>query len=331
MELMFAYQEWLYAETFKISRGASTVSPLFVAVVRDGDHLGRGECGVLTQYGETAEDVRRHFEMAVQVLQGGVRREDLSGQISNSCVRNAIDCAMWDLECRRAGADIWSLTGIQRPPSLEVDLTISVNDAEKMVTDARRAAERGFQILKLKADQNDVLARVSAVAAAAPEARLIVDANEAWDFGGLCELAPDLARLGVSLIEQPLPHQSDEPLSAYKGPVPLCADESCRDIDDLDRLVERYQAINIKLDKVGGLTGGLALAHAAQSRGLDVMVGCSGPTSLGAAPAYVLGAKARYLDLDGPALLLDDREHRMRYVCGRLEAPGGDLWGGGQP
>lgn len=331
MDLIFAYQEWPYAETFKISRGASTVSPLFLAVVRDGEHWGRGECGLLPQYGETADDVRRHFEAAVEVLRGGVSRADLPARIANSCVRNAIDCALWDLECRRARADIWTLTGVARPPSLEVDLTISVNDADKMVADARRAAARGFRILKLKADQNDVIARVSAVAAAAPGARLIVDANEAWDFEGLRRLAPDLARLGVTLIEQPLHHLKDEPLAGYDGPVPLCADESCRNVEDLERLSTRYQAINIKLDKVGGLTGALALAAAAQSIGLDLMVGCSGPTSLGAAPAYVLGAQARYLDLDGPALLLDDREHRMRYVSGRIEAPDALLWGGGQP
>ena len=331
MELTYAYQEWPYAETFRISRGASTVSPLFLAVLRDGEHWGRGECGVLSQYGETPEDVRRHFEAAYALLRPGVTREDLAREVKNSSVRNALDCALWDLESRRAGTDIWALTGVRRPPRLEVDLTISVNDTEKMVVDARRAAARGFQILKLKADQHDVIARVSAVAAAVPSMRLIVDANEAWDFDSLSRLSQDLADLGVVLIEQPLHHQADEPLVGYKGPVPLCADESCRDIGDLERLSTRYQAINIKLDKVGGLTGGLALARAAVDRGLDLMVGCSGPTSLGAAPAYVLGAQARYLDLDGPALLLEDRAHAMRYVSGHLEAPNAELWGGGQP
>ncbi|ODT88364.1 dipeptide epimerase [Phenylobacterium sp. SCN 70-31] len=328
MELIYVYQEWPYAETFRIARGASVHSPLFVAIVKDGERYGRGECGVLAQYGQTADDVRAGFEAAREVLRHSPSRADLAHLVPGTAVRNALDCALWDLECQASGKDIWTLTGVAAPASLEVDMTVSINDLDKMCADARRAVAHGYRVLKIKADQEDVLARVSAIAAAAPGVRLLVDANEAWDLPGLERLAPALAELGVALIEQPLHHQADDALAGYRCSIPLCADESCRDLTDLDRLAERYQAINIKLDKVGGLTPALELARAAKARGLSLMVGCSGPTSLGAAPAYVVGALADYLDLDGPALLLDDRADAMEYREGRLHRMKARLWGG---
>lgn len=328
MKLTFAYQEWLYAETFRISRGAKDISPLFLAVLRDGQGHGRGECGVLTQYGQTPADVRSAFEAVPPELPDGLSRADIPGLTPNRSVRNALDSALWDLECRRSHADIWTLTGVERPESLEVDLTISVNVAPRMVADALSAAARGYRILKLKADRHEVVDRVEAIAAAVPGARFVVDANEAWDMATLERVAPRLAELGVELIEQPLRHGEDAELEGYRGPIPVCADESCRDSDDLEVLRRRYQAINIKLDKVGGLTPGLVLARGAREAGLKIMVGCSGPTSLGAAPAYVVGALADYLDLDGPALLLDDRADAMTYSGGRLHCMTGSLWGG---
>ena len=328
MDLLFAYQEWPYRETFKISRGASVTSDLFVAWVRDGEWVGRGECGILTQYGHTREDLRAGFEDARATLAAGAGREDLPAAVANSSVRNALDCALWDLECRRRGRDIWALTGVPRPESIEVDLTISVNPVDKMCADAADAVAQGYRILKLKADRDDVIEKISAIAARAPGVSFIVDANEAWDIATLRRFDADLARLGVVLIEQPLHHEADGPLADYRGPIPICADESCRDIADLDRLATLYQAINIKLDKVGGLTPGLALARAAKARGLDLMLGCSGPTSLGAAPAYVIAALADHVDLDGPALLLEDRAPAMVYLDGRLHAFESGLWGG---
>lgn len=328
MKLTFAYQEWLYAETFRISRSAKDISPLFLAVLRDGQAYGRGECGVLAQYGQSPDDVRREFEALADDLPDSLTHADIPDLTSSRSVRNALDCALWDLECRRRGADIWALTGVARPDSLEVDLTISVNAAPKMVADAVAASGKGYRILKLKADRDEVVDRVAAIAAAVPGARLIVDANEAWDMATLERVAPRLAELGVELIEQPLRHGEDAGLEGYRGPVTICADESCRDVNDLDVLRRRYQAINIKLDKVGGLTPGLELARGARAAGLGIMVGCSGPTSLGAAPAYVVGALADYLDLDGPALLLDDRADAMTYSGGRLHAMSARLWGG---
>jgi L-alanine-DL-glutamate epimerase-like enolase superfamily enzyme len=328
VELLYAYQEWPYAEAFRISRGASVNSELFVAYIRDHDWVGRGECGLLPQYGQTREDVEAAFEEARALVSQGATRDEIGLRVENSSARNALDCALWDLECKRSGADIWEKTGLSPMDSIEVDLTIGINPTPKMQSDAVAAVEKGYRILKLKADKDDVLDRVSAIAGACPGVRLIVDANEAWDIKTLNSLSAPLERLGVTLIEQPLHHKADAALCDYKGSIPLCADESCSSISDLPRLSELYQAINIKLDKVGGLTAGLELNKAAKSMNLAVMLGCSGPTSLGAAPAYVLGTLCDYVDLDGPALLLDDREHPMRYEDGRLLCFPPSLWGG---
>ena len=328
MQLIYAYQEWPYRETFRIARGATATSDLFFVALREGDVIGRGECGILPQYGHTAEMVRAEFERARPMLAEGLDRRALQATDLNPSVRNALDAALWDLEARRDGASVWSMAGVDRPESLEVDLTISISSPEKMTADARLAVAAGYRILKLKADAESVLARVEAIARAYSGVSLIVDANEAWDLSTLAQLDGPLADLGVALIEQPLSHGQDAGLARYRGRIPLCADESCRDLSDLPDLSERYQAINIKLDKVGGLTPGLELARAAQARGLKLMVGCSGPTSLGAAPAYVLGALADFLDLDGPALLLEDRTPAMTYRRGRLHAFAPELWGG---
>lgn len=327
IELIHAYQEWPYTETFRISRSAKVNSELLVVYLRDGAFVGRGECGLLPQYGQTRQDVEEAFEAARGLLLRGASREDVAREVRNSSARNAIDCALWDLECKSSGQDVWSLTGLERLESIEVDLTIGINPTSKMQADALDAVRKGYRILKLKADKDDVLERVSAIAAACPGIRLIVDANEAWDIDALNALAPRLSGLGVELIEQPLHHKADAPLRDYRGDIPLCADESCSSIKDLPRLVELYQAINIKLDKVGGLTPGLELNRAAKARGLKVMLGCSGPTALGAAPAYVLGTLCDFVDLDGPALLLDDRAHPMRYQDGRLLCFSPALWG----
>jgi L-alanine-DL-glutamate epimerase-like enolase superfamily enzyme len=328
MDLIYAYQEWPYRETFRISRSASSTSDLFFVALRDGDLVGRGECGILPQYGDSAELVRAEFERARPLLAAGLDRQALSRSDLNSSVRNALDAALWDLECQRTGRDIWTATSIARPNSLEVDLTISIATPEKMSADARRAVADGYRLLKLKADAHSVLPRVQAIAQACPGVGLIVDANEAWDLPTLRALDGPLADLCVELIEQPLPHGRDQDLATHRGRIPLSADESCRHLADLADLTSRYQAINIKLDKVGGLTPALDLARAAKGAGLKLMVGCSGPTSLGAAPAFVLGALADYLDLDGPALLLEDRAPAMRYENGRLLAFEPKSWGG---
>lgn len=328
MELLFAFQEWPYAETFRISRSAKTNSELFTVYVRDGGHVGRGECGLLPQYGQTREDVVAALHDAADLIAAGASRAEIAEKVSNTSARNALDCALWDLECKRSGQSIWERTGVAHKDAIEVDLTIGINPTAKMREDALAAFAKGFRILKLKANQEDVLERVEAIAAACPGASLIVDANEAWDIATLNRLAGPLDKLGVALIEQPLHHLADEPLAGYTGKIALCADESCSSLADLDRLARLYQAINIKLDKVGGLTPGLELEAAAHARGMKVMLGCSGPTSLGAAPAYVLGTRCDFVDLDGPALLLDDRADAMHYSGGNLHCFSSALWGG---
>lgn len=327
MHLEYAYQEWPYREVFRISRSAKANSALFLVILNDGQHIGRGECGILDQYGHTREDVEAGFLKAREMLANGASREDVLKAQDNSSVRNALDCAFWDLACKRAGKSIWEMTGVEKADSISCDLTISVNPIEKMCEDARAAWRQGYTLIKLKADKSQVVERVSAIAAAVEGASFIVDANEAWDIETLERVAPSLARLGVVLIEQPLHHLHDAPLAGYRGPIPLCADESCRTIDDLDVLAQRYQSINIKLDKVGGLTDGLALARGAKARGLGLMLGCNGPTSLGAAPAYVIATLSDYVDLDGPALMLDDRAGGMQYRGGRMFCFGAELWG----
>ncbi|MDE2464591.1 MAG: dipeptide epimerase, partial [Alphaproteobacteria bacterium] len=227
MDLLYAYQEWAYTETFRISRSASANSALFVVYVRDGALIGRGECGLLPQYGQTKEHVVAALEHARKVLSAGVSRQDLPLHVENTSARNALDCALWDLECKKSEQDIWRRTGVARTESIEVDLTIGINPLEKMRSDAVAAVAAGYRILKLKADRNDVLDNVAAIAGSCPGIRLIVDANEAWDIATLNRVSPELKRLGVCLIEQPLHHQSDAALRAYEGPVPLCADESC--------------------------------------------------------------------------------------------------------
>lgn len=327
MNIVYAYQEWPYREAFRIARGADICSALFAVWIREGDYVGRGECSILTQYGHTAEDVRSGFDDAIARL---ATAPDLSGwlaQTRNPSVRSALDCALWDLECKKQNKSIWDLVGVPYRASVEADLTISVNPIEKMCDDARRAAESGYRLLKLKADGEQVIERIERIAQAVPQARFIVDANEAWSLDLLQRIDADLHRLGVVLIEQPLHHLADAALATYRGPVPVCADESCHDGVSIDLLTERYQAINIKLDKVGGLTPGLALARRAKSRGLGLMTGCGGPTSLGVAPAYVIATLSDYVDLDGPALMLDDRAHPVAYSEGRLHAFSSDLWG----
>lgn len=327
MDLNYAYQEWPYREVFKISRSAKANSALFMVILSDGTHFGRGECGILDQYGHTREGLEAGFEQAREMLADGASRADVMASSTNSSVRNALDCAFWDLTCKQQGRSIWEMAGVEQKASVACDLTISVNPIEKMCQDARAAFAQGYTLIKLKADKSQVVERVTAIAGAVRGASFIVDANEAWDIETLEKVAPALAKIGVVLIEQPLHHLRDAPLESYRGPIPICADESCRTLADLDQLAKRYQAINIKLDKVGGLTDGLALARGARQRGMELMLGCNGPTSLGAAPAYVLATLSDYVDLDGPALLREDRVSGMQYHNGRLLCFASDLWG----
>ena len=327
LRMTFAYQEQPYRQTFKIARETREAAPLFVVHVTDGEFVGRGENGVQSLKRETRDSVAAQLEDIRNTIAAIGTREELNRVVAASSARNGVDCALWDLACKRAGKSIWELTGLSYRERIEVDITIGINEVEKMRRDAQAAVGRGYGILKIKADAESVLDRVAAIAGVAPGVSFIVDANEAWTLSQLKALAPTLKALGVVTIEQPLHHDRDAELASYDSPVPLCADESCATRERLETLAERYDAVNIKLDKTGGLTEALALARAAREYGLGLMMGCNGATSLGNAPAYVVGTLCDWRDIDSQELLYEDRIHGMVTNNGTLHAFEAKLWG----
>ena len=316
-------ERWPVAGAFIISRGAKTSVDVVVCTVGDGQHVGRGEGTPIYYEGETAEACAA----AINAYQGPLEREALLEAMPRGAARNALDCALWDLEARQAGVPVWQLAGMQPPAPLATAFTISLNDPAQMEQDARAAAARGFALLKCKLTGEGDRERIAAVRAGAPGARLIVDANESWHDLDIAAEAEALAALGVEMVEQPVFHGREDRLAGVRGPVPLCADESCHTRADLDRLGD-FDAVNIKLDKAGGLTEALALAHAARERGFRIMVGCMLSTSLGIAPAALVAQGADWIDLDGALLLAKDREGALSLQDGLLQP--GSLWGMGQ-
>ena len=316
-------ERWPVAGSFNISRGAKTHVDVVVCTVTDGTHVGRGEGTAIYYHGETAEGCAEAIS-AVVGNAGAFDRETLRGLMPPGAARNALDCALWDIEAQRAGVPVWELAGLEAPRPLRTAFTISLDEPGVMEQAARTAAARGFTLLKSKLTGFGDRERVAAVRRGAPDAQLIVDANESWTGLDLEAEAAALHALGVALIEQPLPASSDSPLDDVRTAVPLCADESCQSLADLDRLTG-YQAINIKLDKAGGLTEALAMARAAKARNLKIMVGCMLSTSLGIAPAFLVGQLADWVDLDGALLLAQDREDALEATDGMIKA--GNLWG----
>ena len=295
-----------------------------VELVRDG-LVGRGEAVPYARYDETTEGVLAALSALRSEVEAGLTRERLQAMLPPGAARNALDCALWDLEAKRAGVRAWTLAGKARLDPVKTAYTISLAPPAAMAEAARAAARR--PLLKLKIGGADDLDRVEAVRAAAPKVRLIVDANEALSFDDLRRLAPELARLGVKLIEQPLPAGEDGALEDYDCPVPLCADESIHTRAELDAVAGRYACVNIKLDKTGGLTEALALRAAAMDRGLEIMAGCMVATSLAMAPALLIAQGAAFVDLDGPLLLARDREPGLTYLGSMIEPPPAALWG----
>ncbi|HEY3948361.1 MAG TPA: N-acetyl-D-Glu racemase DgcA [Phenylobacterium sp.] len=318
-------ESWPLAQAFVISRGSKTAAEVVVAEISDGRYRGRGEGAPYGRYGETARGVLHQIERVRDAVEAGVGRGDLQGLLPAGAARNAIDCALWDLEAKRAGVRAWELIGRSRLDPVKTCFTISLGGAEAMAEQARANARR--PMLKVKIGSRDDLELVAAVRAAAPRARLILDANEALGFDDLVRLAPDFARLDIKLLEQPLPAGEDAALESYRSPVPLCADESLHTRAELDACARRYDLVNIKLDKAGGLTEALALAEDARRRGLGVMVGCMVATSLAMAPAMILAQGAEVADLDGPLLMKRDREPGLRITGSVLEPPAPELWG----
>jgi L-alanine-DL-glutamate epimerase-like enolase superfamily enzyme len=318
-------ERWPLAEAFVISRGSKTEAEVVVAEIADGSHSGRGEAVPYARYGETVASVLAQIEGVRTRIEAGPDREGLQGLLPPGAARNALDCALWDLEAKRAGVRAWTLAGRARLDPVKTCFTISLGSPREMAEAARAHARR--PVLKLKIGGPDDLDSVAAVRAAAPRARLIVDANEGLGFEELRRLAPELARLEVKLLEQPLPAGEDGALEGYQSPVPLCADESLHTRAELAACAGRYGLINIKLDKTGGLTEALALAAEARGLGFGLMIGCMVATSLAMAPAMILAQGAEFVDLDGPLLLTRDREPGLAITGSLIEPPSPELWG----
>jgi L-alanine-DL-glutamate epimerase-like enolase superfamily enzyme len=313
------------AGSFTISRGAKTEAVTVVAEVRHAGHLGRGECVPYPRYHETPEETLKALKAMCEAVAKGLDRETLQTAMPAGAARNALDCALVDIEAKRAGKRAWELLGRPAPRPCVTAYTISLGTPEKMAAATEKAAHRPLLKIKLGGDGDEM--RIAAVRNAAPDSELIVDANEAWSETNLEQNLAACAKAGVTLVEQPLPAGRDARLAHIKRPIAVCADESVHDRASLGTLRERYDAVNIKLDKTGGLTEALAMADAAAAQGFDIMIGCMVATSLAMAPAMLLAPQARFVDLDGPLLLARDRDGGLRYDGSLVYPPDAALWG----
>ena len=310
------------AQVFTIARGSRTEAQVLTVRVTDGVHQGWGECVPYARYGETLETVTAQIE----ALPGDVTRAALQDLLPPGAARNAVDCALWDLEAKRAGRPAWALAGLEAPGPEITAYTLSLDTPEAMQAQAAEHAFRPLLKTKLGGGAADV-ARIEAVRAGAPDARIIVDANEGWTPELYRTLAPVLVRLGVEMVEQPLPAGADGALAELERVLPVCADESCHDRASLPALRGKYDMVNIKMDKAGGLTEALAMRAAALAEGFDVMVGCMVGSSLAMAPAVLVAQGAAVVDLDGPLLLATDRDTPLRYDGDGVHPPVPELWG----
>lgn len=329
LSLSIAVERFPIAGSFSISRGAKTEAAVVVATISDGHQAGRGECVPYARYNESIENVTAAIEAMREPLANGLGRADLQQAMPPGAARNALDCAFWDLEARRSGRRVYELAGLPAPKPLTTAFTISLADPQTMAQAAARAAHRPVLKIKLggNADNGGDPARIAAVRDAAPQAILIVDANEGWPEADLAANFDACARAGVALVEQPLPEGRDDALARIAHPIPVCADESAHDRASLVALQGKYDAVNIKLDKAGGLTEALAMAAAAGAAGLTIMAGCMVATSLSMAPAVLLAQSARFTDLDGPLLLAQDRAPSLHYDGSLVFPPEPALWG----
>src|SRR5689334_4927680 len=313
------------AGSFTISRGAKTEAVTVVAELRQGDHIGRGECVPYPRYGETPEETLKVLQAMDEAISRGLDRQKLQDAMPPGAARNALDCSFIDLEAKTKGKRAWNVLGQAEPKACTTAYTISLGSPDTMATASEKAAHRPLLKIKLGGDGDGD--RIAAVRRAAPKSELIVDANEAWTPSNLESNLAACAEAGVTLVEQPLPSGWDDMLGRIRRPVRVCADESVHDRKSLDSLRGRYDAVNIKLDKTGGLTEALAMADAAKAAGFEIMVGSMVATSLAMAPAMLLAPQARVVDLDGPLLLARDREHALRYDGSLVHPPEASLWG----
>jgi L-alanine-DL-glutamate epimerase-like enolase superfamily enzyme len=311
---------------FRISRGVKHAADVATVELKQGECVGRGESVPYARYGESVSSVLDEMDALREDLRAGMGRDELQARLPPGAARNALDAALWDLGARISGVPVWAQ--LARPPRapLVTALTVSLDTPQAMEQAASRIA--GAKLIKIKVDADDPAARIEAVRRAAPAADLIVDPNESWTIDVLREMQPVLERVRTSLLEQPLPADADEALLGYSGPIPICADEACHVTSDLPRLHNRYQAVNIKLDKTGGLTEAWRLLRAARAEGFRIMVGCMVGSSLGIAPALEIAREAAFVDLDGPLWLASDHADGVRLRGGLLSPPSPGFWGG---
>lgn len=321
----FHGEVWATETPFRITGSSRSTFEVVVVEISEGEVTGRGEGLPIHYLGESIPQLLSQLDGADTFLRGGGGRDGLHAVLPAGGARSAVDAALWDLEAKQKGTTAWRLAEVT-PRPLTTALTIGIEDTPEAM--ARKAAKAdGFPLLKIKLDATQPIERVAAIRDVRPDARLVVDANQAWTFNQLRELMPALQNLGVEMVEQPLPRGGDAELEGYVSPLPLCADESCQDRGELDLAAARYDVINIKLDKCGGLTEGLRFANEVRSRGLKIWTGNMGGTSLGMAPAYVVGLLADFVELDGPHMLKHDRMGGFDRSSGILQPASARLWG----
>ena len=309
------------AQVFRISRGARTQAEVVTVIYEKDGIIGRGECVPYARYDETLESVTKQIED----LPDNIDKETLQETLPPGAARNAVDCALWDFECKKLDQRIWETANIQKPEKNITAYTLSLDKPENMFKQAEKNSNR--PLLKIKLGTANDMPRLEAVRKGAPNSEIIVDANEGWDAEVYSQLAPKLVKLGVKLVEQPLPADKDDDLIGLPRPLPICADESCHDRKSLEKLIGKYDFVNIKLDKTGGLTEALLLKNKALEAGFKIMVGCMVGSSLAMAPATLIAQNATFVDLDGPLLLAQDRQHGLLYDESWVHPPVKDLWG----
>lgn len=324
-DLFVRAERFPLAAAFTISRGTKTEAAVLTCTIRDGANAGHGECVPYARYGETLENVTEQIEAARGAIENGASREEILSIMKPGAARNAVDCALWDLEAKSGAGPVTERIGVATAKPLITAYTISLGEPEQMGAAARENAHR--PVLKVKVGTEDDVSRIAAVAEAASNARIILDANEGWTEDNIRKHLLAAARYRVAVVEQPLPAGRDEILRNIPHPVPVCADESVHTVEGLEQLLGLYDAINIKLDKTGGLTGALTLHQRARELGFGIMVGCMVGTSLAMAPAVLLAQDADFVDLDGPLLLAKDREEPLTYEGSLVYPPSPALWG----
>jgi len=325
LKLSVHQEDWILTTPFRISNAVWNSFPGIVVELQDGQLIGRGEALGIDYFGETPASMIAQVEEVAARIEAGASRSELLELLPPGGARNAVDSALWDLDAKRAGKRAWELAGIDLKEIVTV-YTIGLEDEPESMAE-KAAAATHQPLLKVKLGADRPVERIEAIRSVRPEASIVVDANQAWDFDQLKDVAPRLKNLGVTMIEQPLALGADEELEGYRSPLPLCGDESFSHGGELEQAARRYQMINIKLDKCGGLTHGIEIAGEARRRGLGLMVGNMGGTSLSMAPTFVVGLLCDFHDVDGPLLLKEDRPFGLKFHDGRVDPPSKRLWG----